>query len=438
MGETIYYFIVYVVEAFIAWQYFDSIFVSKYKKSIEFISFLAGYCILFLISNVDIFWLNTIIFFAVNTILSYVLFCISRKKAGFHAFLMTAIMVITELVIVVVMAWHFSVFAAYKRDMTTLILSTVLCKILYYLCLQIMLRGFFKRKKDDSESGVITILLCIIPLISVWITMTFLFVGFYGTLSMDLTWLVLVSAILMLAINIIIFWIYSYTQKENLKFTRMQLQLQKEKADARYYQMLSEQNENQRILIHDIRKHLSAISGLLDSGSGGQAKEYIDQIVNSPELSNEIHLCDNPTLNLILARYMAVCEKRGIRFETDIRKGCFHFMQMEDITALFSNILENAVEASCGTENAFIELDVRKENAGQILITLINSCEEKPVMSLNGGFVSHKKDLNNHGFGMKSVERTARKYGGNLNAYFDAEERVFHTVIVLDVSKRRK
>lgn len=385
-----------------------------------------------------LFWLNYIAFFVVNVILSYTLFCISRKKAYFHAFLMTAIMAITELLIVVVMAWYFSIFVAYKRDMTTLILSTILCKILYYLCLQIILQEFFKRKKDDSESGVITIVLCIIPLISVWIMTTFLLVGFYGTLPLNLAWLVLISAILMLIINIVILGIYSYTQKEKRKCTEMQLQLQKEKTDSIYYQMLSEQNENQRILIHDIRKHLSVISGLLDVESNESVKTYIDQIVNSPALRNEIRLCDNPTLNLILVRYVTVCEKEGIQFGIDIRKGCLYFMQMEDITALFSNILENAVEASRGAENAFMELDVRKENSGLVLITLVNSCEDKPVMSLDGGFLSHKRDLNNHGFGMKSVEKAVRKYGGNLTAYYDEKERVFHTVIALDGSENRK
>lgn len=39
----------------------------------------------------------------------------------------------------------------------------------------------------------------------------------------------------------------------------MQLLLQRESDSAKYYEMLLSQNENQRILIHDIKKHLQSI-----------------------------------------------------------------------------------------------------------------------------------------------------------------------------------
>lgn len=424
-----------MVEAFIAWQYYESILISKYRKIVEVSIFFAGYCVLFLVSNTDIFWLNYIEFFCVNAILIYFLFHISRKKSGFYALILTAIMAITELVIAAMMAWLFLDFEAYKRDILVLTVSAILCKSLYYLCLQIILRVFFKWKKDNSESGAIIIILCVIPLISIWITMAFLLVGFYGTLPSNLTWLVMVSAILMLVLNMIIFWIYDYTQKANRKFTEMQLQLQKEMADARYYQMLSEQDENQRILIHDMRNHLFTISGLLDSENDERVKEYINQIANSPELKTEVHLCDNSTLNLILARYLVICEKEGIQLDVDIRKSCFDFMQIEDITSIFSNMLENAVEASRNAENAFIELNVRKSDSGQILIALLNSCREKPIQLPDGKFVSHKKDKKNHGFGMKSMEKVIKRYHGTLNAYYDEGDNIFHTVVLLNKEK---
>lgn len=44
----------------------------------------------------------------------------------------------------------------------------------------------------------------------------------------------------------------------------MQLLLQKEANSAEYYQMLLSQNENQNILIHDIKKHLQSIDLLND------------------------------------------------------------------------------------------------------------------------------------------------------------------------------
>ena len=41
--------------------------------------------------------------------------------------------------------------------------------------------------------------------------------------------------------------------EKNMEFTEMQLLLQQEPDSAQYYKMLRLQNENQRILIHDIK-----------------------------------------------------------------------------------------------------------------------------------------------------------------------------------------
>ena len=49
-----------------------------------------------------------------------------------------------------------------------------------------------------------------------------------------------------------------------MEFTEMQLLLQQESNSAQYYEMLRLQNENQRILIHDIKKHLQSIDMLND------------------------------------------------------------------------------------------------------------------------------------------------------------------------------
>lgn len=75
----------------------------------------------------------------------------------------------------------------------------------------------------------------------------------------------------------------------------MQLLLQKEANSAEYYQMLLSQNENQNILIHDIKKHLQSIDLLNDK------KEH-DKI-------SAIYGMEQPTLlqTAILLPYLATC-----------------------------------------------------------------------------------------------------------------------------------
>ena len=84
---------------------------------------------------------------------------------------------------------------------------------------------------------------------------TFISIGESVSLPSSLDWMVVVGAVFLLTANLLMFEINQYHQKKNMEFTEMQLLLQKEAASAQYYKMLNVQNENQRILIHDIKKH---------------------------------------------------------------------------------------------------------------------------------------------------------------------------------------
>lgn len=84
--------------------------------------------------------------------------------------------------------------------------------------------------------------------------LTFVSIGESVLLPSSLDWMVTMGAVLLLAANLLMFEINRYHQKKSMEFTEMQLLLQKESDSAQYYKMLNVQNENQRILIHDIKK----------------------------------------------------------------------------------------------------------------------------------------------------------------------------------------
>ena len=52
-----------------------------------------------------------------------------------------------------------------------------------------------------------------------------------------------------------------------------------------------------------------------------------------------------------------------------------------------------------------------------------NSCGENP-------FLPRRKNKG-HGYGLKSVERIAALYDGHMETYFEDEENVYHTIVVL-------
>lgn len=211
----------------------------------------------------------------------------------------------------------------------------------------------------------------------------------------------------------------------------MQLSLVRENDTAEYDKMLSTQNENRNILVHNIRGHLYTISALAEQHQQSEITDYINNLIQTSNLQNSdaLQLCDNNTLNAILCRYKEECKKQKIDFRTDIRNESIHFMSANDLTALFCNLLDNAMEAAARVSDSFIELCItRRENTPYTVLSVQNSCLENPFDS-RGNLVTRKKNSNHHGLGLKSIQRTIENYGGDMHIYYEETTETFHTVI---------
>lgn len=139
--------------------------------------------------------------------------------------------------------------------------------------------------------------------------------------------------------------------------------------------MLLSQNENQSILIHDIKKHLQSIKLLNEKGDQDKINAYIRQLLEASDLKEASKICDNEMLNAILCRCQRRCSHKHIMFHADIRSGTVRTIRQHDLTSLFCNLLDNAVEAAENISDSFIEISVRKkENSPFIVIVMINSC----------------------------------------------------------------
>ena len=126
------------------------------------------------------------------------------------------------------------------------------------------------------------------------------------------------------------------------------------------------------------------------------------------------------------------CNDKHIALHTDIRSGTVQNIYQHDLTSLFCNLLDNAVESAKNIPDSFIELTVqKKENSPFIIIIVINSCRSTPVYDQDGLPVSHKTSKDRHGFGIKSIKKVVKQYHGNLQMYYDNNSGTFHTIITL-------
>ena len=286
---------------------------------------------------------------------------------------------------------------------------------------------FFRITYVQSE-----LLLMLIPVSSVFTMFTFLAIGKTSFFVPPADFMVTICAIFLLMVNLLAFGINHYNQKKSQEYTDMQLLLQKESDSVEYYEMMLSQNEHQSILIHDIKKHLQSIKLLNEKNDSDKINAYIQQLMESSDLKETVKICDHEMLNAILCRYQRQCSDKHIIFHTDIRSGAVQSIYPHDLTSLFCNLLDNAVESSDNIPDSFIELTVqRKEHSSFIVIIVINSCRYTPVYDQDGLPVSHKPETGRHGFGMKSIQKVVKQYHGNLQMYYEHDSATFHTIITL-------
>ena len=195
----------------------------------------------------------------------------------------------------------------------------------------------------------------------------------------------------------------------------------------RYYAREEEKYEESRKLVHDIRNHMLAMEKLYDSEKAEAAAEYagnIHQMLNS--LGQKYYTAEK-LLNIILNDKARQMQSAGIREDMKIGELSLDFMRDVDITALFGNLLDNAIAAAAKEEKGFVKLRINKVRQF-ISITMENSSGRKPVRT-KGGFLSEK--VGHEGVGIGSIRQVVERYGGDVQ--FGWKEVVFTVKVMLPV-----
>lgn len=424
----------YILEGFILLMYCERIFHSAYslkcRLSIIFLSYLA--C-----AFAGIFqntYLNTVLFIISTFIIIFTMYTNDLKSAFIHTFIITLAMISTELLVFAFIPDYGTNIYSYVNQFSIYLMYYILSKLLYFFILFIVSHiaarthvTNYQFTLDTSQflllSGMIA-LFCIIAIILLNVMISLPLKGLLYAL-------ILICSIAMILFAILITELYYYIEKQNQEKYELQTQLILEQELVSSRNSIIKQDEEQKILIHDIKKHLTAINSMCTASNSAHISEYINTILNSESLHVNRDVSDNPLLNAIANRYITECDNLGISMRTDIRTKVCEFMSDYDMTSLFCNLLDNSVEAARKSHRPEIELNIRytTELRDIILVTVRNSCAENPFDKY-GNLISTKESPAKHGYGIKSIERVIKKYNGNMSMYFDDETSTFHTNIL--------
>ncbi|NDO51544.1 GHKL domain-containing protein [Lachnospiraceae bacterium MD335] len=433
MSNTVCYFFTFLIEAVILWLYSSNLFTARRKPWIQFAMLFIFYFTMFSVSLLEHIWLNMALYLVMNFIFLLAQYDLKWYSALFHSAVLAAVMGMCELTVYSTIERFSPHFYTEPRQFQNMIIFIIFSKMIFLTIVYILIHLLKGKQTQNQQHDKSVLLLIFIPVTSVFIMLTLVSVSDSFLLSPLLKGMVTLSAFFLLISNLLVFGINQYNLKKNMEFTQIQLLLQKESNSTEYYEMLRLQNENQRILIHDIKKHLHSIDMLNQQKESDKIDTYLHQLICSSDLKESVRLCEHEMLNSILCRYMQQCTDSHIAFHADIRSGTTDFIADNDLTSLFCNLLDNAVKATKDIPESFIEISTgKKEKTPFTVLTVINSCRTNPFTTReNDNPAISIPHSHKHGFGLKSIRKIVAKYNGNMQIYYNSDTLTFHAIITL-------
>lgn len=177
-----------------------------------------------------------------------------------------------------------------------------------------------------------------------------------------------------------------------------------------YYEREEEQYESSRKLIHDIRNHILTMEALYTEENAREAAAYAGDIHRMLNQFQQKYYTSEKLLNIILNDKSKTMQRLGVREDIRVGEISLDFMKETDVTALFANLLDNAVAAASESREGYVRMRVNQVR--QFLsVTVENSCEKEPARAA-GRFLSRKSG--HEGLGLKIIQRTVEQYGGDV------------------------
>ncbi len=191
-------------------------------------------------------------------------------------------------------------------------------------------------------------------------------------------------------------------------------------------QEVGEWEEKQRVYAHDMHNHLACLSGLLQCGEIEEARQYLAQMADAVPVRVQKQYSSRMVLNILLNQKAKLAEQNQMELQINCEDGLLDFMRDYDLCTLLGNLLDNGIEHSGYSEDAYLYLDIIQNGEGGAVIRMENSCETRPVLQ-NGCFITQKAEQCQHGKGMQQIRLMTEYYGGKFTWTYDAAGKRFIT-----------
>jgi histidine kinase-, DNA gyrase B-, and HSP90-like ATPase len=293
------------------------------------------------------------------------------------------------------------------------ILGSLISKLLFMILI-FLLKKVFLNDEIKELSVKYSIMLVLIPIGSIYV-MNEIFLFSYKINSGRSDFHSAMAAIILLFINVLIFYIYMKLT-DDLRLRRMtsvyeqQLELCERHQEERELSILQ-----LRDVKHNMKNNLVSILAYAENGECKKIIRFVNDIMEEGGMTiSAITKSGNIVIDSLISYWYIKAQKQAIDFEVNMNIPMKMPFKGADICLILGNILENAVEAAEKVETKkYIKVGM-KYDKDNFLLFVKNNYKGPLIKMKNNRLKSTKSNAENHGVGLSSVYRAVAKYHGTV------------------------
>lgn len=199
-------------------------------------------------------------------------------------------------------------------------------------------------------------------------------------------------------------------QKDKMQIAQLQQQFA-------YYQEKLKDEEKVRSVYHDMKNHLLVLQRQINSP---ETAEMVEKLQSQVAMYEDYEHTGNDILDIILKEKSKTAREKHIALSVTADLNGVDFIEPLDVSTIFGNGLDNAIEASeklPEEQRAILVKAGRVQNFFSVLIE--NSCLQNREYTKQR---TTKSDDFLHGFGISNMRKAAEKYDGQLTIKCENEK----------------
>ncbi|WP_314591009.1 GHKL domain-containing protein [Paenibacillus terrigena] len=175
---------------------------------------------------------------------------------------------------------------------------------------------------------------------------------------------------------------------------------------------------------HDLLNHFQVISGLLQMNYVDQAQSYLRNLSIDTKVLDWTVRIKNPILMVLFQSKWELAKSRGIHMEFDADQDEYRLVESMDLVKIFSNLLDNAIEALELYEGDLPKLiHVTCRNDGEKYVFAVQNPAELTVSDQKNffqyGYTTKENAQDLRGNGLLIVLNTVDKYKGSIHFTYE-------------------